>query len=443
MEGRGHDDVGTRYGDGFAALYGLVGPWFELVPDHVHWTSVLLSSLVAPMVYAIASALLNHRAGLLAAAVAAFMPVTVLMSPTETAFVAVASLQATAVWGVLRGGRAGDALFVFSSGLLAHFRPLQLVVVGVLMAFAWRHEGPQGGRKPAVIAACGLVVWRAVQLLGASSGDLNSRAMETQHLGQWLDVWSWFGQGSRIIVLDPWRTPLLVTALAAVALLPYRERPGSAGGQAAEPLGSKGVAAGLPVSWLPVALLVVGVLLYGHQPADADRLRFQLPTLVWVAVLAGIGGSRALSVFRLRVPLPTLVGVAILLLTPSFLTKPAYGHWVWQVEYAAVHDVVERIPAGGVVRYNDALDPQGAFYRWANQHSAGFWLPLDGPVLVGEWRWIGVADAYPSRADVDWDRFDSVIEWTPSREWGGIVERPPKIERMGLYEVRRSGGDAR
>lgn len=417
LDARGDVSPDRTYGDGWDATYGLLVRLGGGGDDVTHRVSTALSALLPVALYdLVLRATGRPVAAWTAGLAAALTPLAVALAPTPEHFVLVSTLQVLAVAGSLRRDPLGDALAVCAGGLLAHTRPLQLVVVAVPLLLL-----VGGRRRRGALVLAGLAAWRGVELGTHLAAGAVGTALPTpaRVLG---GAWQ-IGPDAPWLALDPTRVP---AGLALLAL------PGAA-------LAVRHRARG---AWALPALLVLGSLLYLEHRYVPDRLRFQLPTLAWLAALAG------LTVDALAARHRAAGAAALVLLVGSAwpARAPLDPPFTWQVEHALLRRAVAEAPAGAVVRMAIPHDPNGTMRRWASLGSAASWVADDGKPHPGEYRWVGTADLHPHARPVPWEHLQPVWETTAPGVWGGVPDLfldapyPPQPVRMGLYRVVEVAG---
>ncbi|MCB9663972.1 MAG: hypothetical protein H6732_07650 [Alphaproteobacteria bacterium] len=412
LDGRGDVSPNLAYGDGWNATHGLVTRLVGWTPDLPHAVSWGLSCLLPPFLFDLVLRTTGRPLAAWTAGLAsALLPLAVALAPTPNHFVLVATLQVLAVAGAVRRDAEGDLLAVAAAGLLAHTRPLQLAVVLVPLALL-----VQGRRWPATAGLVALAGWRVAELATHLHATPTSRP-----LGEPLrivDGMFAMGPDAPWLVLDPTRVPLGLTVLAVVGTVALLRRgPGAA--------------------WALPALFLGGSLLYLEHRYASDRLRFQLPTLAWLAALAGVGLDALARRSR------TLGAAAALLLLVSAwpARAPMDPPFTWQAEHLLLRRAADEVPEGSTVRMAIAHDPDGTIRRWASLRSPGTWVADDGTPHPGELRWVGTADLHPHARPVPWDHLEPLWEQTVPGVWGGLpdlfLDAPYGAEpvRIGLYRV--------
>jgi len=409
---RGNESPHGLYGDGYAAIMGTFWPLLGGPGDHVHAFDAVISALIAPMAWLAARNLTGDRkAALFAGVFAAILPWSVWMSPTETPYVAIATLQVAAIAGATGQGRASMALAALSTGLLANLRPTEIVIAALIsLGLLWRRE------LMAAAVAGALTTWRAVELAsGIHSGEVSTQAAHTEAFYVWRQPWTWAGHDGRIGLLDPHLTPVAFLVFAALAVATSRR---------------KHLA-------LPIAVLVADVVLNAHQPPGNDLLRFQLPPEGLLAVLAGAGAAAFLERWRSTGIRAAGFGLGVLSLAWAATPLLPWPVWVEQHRFLVAH--LHTVPEGRTVRYSDAGDPNHLFYQWINRRSDAFWKPLEGDLQPGDVRFVGWGDLAPGAAPVPWDRLAPIAEIETPPVWAGLMNLSDEPVRIGLYRVLPPG----
>lgn len=393
------------FGEAWPALMGwsdlLLGP----ATLALHVTNAVMSVLAVPLlVGAVRASTGDGRGAALAGLLLAATPLALVMAPTDSRFVAAGTLMVAGLYGVLRRDAAGDALGALSTGLLAHLRPELGAFSGVLLvAGAW-------GRRPGmVVPAAALVGWRVAALaLGGQGGSQWNLGAISGMMGQ-----KWFGVGGAFLVTDPTRDPAVVAVLAlAGALLALRRRDGSV--------------------WM-LLLGLLGTVAYAYQWREADRLRYHLTVVPWLAALAGLAGSALWARSR-----TAALAVGLALAASWWPTRVLWAPLAWSEEYGLARTALAAVPEGAVVRYDPAMDRNGHFVGWASLYTPAAVRPLEGPVAPGELRWVGLADyAHGRKPDVS--GLEPVEVRTFDARWADMADYGPfEVTRptVGLYRPR-------
>lgn len=391
------------YGEGFTALmfwpYQLSGGH----ADTVHVAHAALSSLAAVHLLAALRGLgqpdrgpapgppggRTERAAQIAAVLLALNPLSVAMAPSETRYVALATLQAAALHGLVRRDRAGDALLVLAGGLLAHLRPFEGALTAAFALAAWRADRRPAAAALAAFCALRLATW------GAQPPGVGGAAGEG-----WTAFFDrpWLGPDARVVAFDPTRTPWMLPVLAA--------------------LGARRAAPAV------TALFVVTCLAYFHQPFLADRLRFAVPAQVWLCALAGVGAS-ALSP-------RALAAAAVLTAASAWPARHPLPTFPWQAEYTALRAALAQLPPDAIVAYDDRLD-RDYQRRWLEACGQPRWVPLGTP--GAGWRWVGLTDhAVGDPAATGAPALAVDVDTGPDPMWG-CRDCPRQTVTLGLYPL--------
>jgi hypothetical protein len=377
-----------------AAWNGLSGVLGLVAGDSALW----LASLVPVALTALATAWLrvavdDDDAGTAAGLVFAMLPMTVAFSAISNPFVAVAPLHATALAGLSRSDRWSQLLAGVSIALLAHLRPLQAgIAVGFVALAVYRRR-----QQAAVIG--GLYV--AMRVAAWSQQPPGLDGLQAHVLAPWSWLGSALGPDAHLVWLDPTRTPAALVALAAMA---SRQR-------AARPF---------------LVLAAADLLLYAHQPAIADRLRFQLPALLPLAALSGL----ALSHLDPR-PLAAALALAGASWWPARQPFPPFA---WQTEHALLAEAADAAPGDVEVAFR--LGPYtSATTRWLNRRSRARWIPYTAEPPDDAWLWVGLADHAQGVGLSVGDR-EPVVEARFTPDWGDLDHYGPWSDdpvTVGLY----------
>lgn len=429
----GRGDADRYYGETWPSLGGLLGAAWAAAghagastgPGAELTAFVHLLNLGASVVTVAALVPLATRLAPRASAVArlapalllALHPQAVALARIEDHLVTVAALQALAVAAALGQGRLDAVVAVLSATLLGHLRPEQLPVaaLALLPLLARRRWLP-------LALAAGLLGARLAYLpAGSASAPIDwSRLLR---VGDWPDMLG---------------AALLPAGAAAPGVLLL-----AAAGARARPLAAAMVAASLLI-YLPKS-----------QPL-ADPLRFGLPTVTWLVVLAGAGIERLHH--RVRARWPALPGgaawawpaLALLLASRAGGGRP----WAWEAEYAAAREWLPRVAvARDDVRalttdspgprgwYDTSQDPTGAMGRWLAFTTGMPWSGWgDGRPAPGDVAWRGVADHLAG----GWAGRRCGAEVVAEREVApgsdGWVDLGAGPVRVGLYRLHDCAG---
>ncbi len=404
----GTESPSLLYGAGWNAVLDVLRPLFGPHPDQLHLIHGLLSAWVAPCLWSVAThAGATPRVARVTALLAATLPLAVALGTTETLFVLIAALHATALLGLSRGDRVGAALVAVSAGLLANVRPDQgVVVLTLLVALALTR------RWGALLLALGPVAARGWELAHAPPGLLPVSELEQlATIGNPL-----FGRGSSIVVFDPTLTPFWLVPVAAFGAWRLIRRPRTR---------SLGLAA--------IALLLAGTAPYVGLHRYTDTSRFQLPTMVTWALLAGLAwepiAARSMAV-RAAATTVALLGLGL----ASGPFSPPLAH---AVEHTFARAQLCALPVGARVRYDRARDP---FNTMSHYFAAVCHVTLtawgnDEPLQVGDRVWRGVGDRWHGErpATTCTLRADKIIETPP---WdGGLEDLGQTPLPIGLFTV--------
>jgi hypothetical protein len=420
----GRGELDRYYGDTWMSALGLVhearariAPTAPPVgpTDFVHDVNLLCSALAPALLAGLARRLgLPVAASLgIGAALAAF-PQAIALSRVEDHAPMVAFLQLLAAWAALGERRRDAALAVGAAGLLAHLRPDQLPVAGLLLLpLVPRH-------RFGFVAGLAFVVSRLAYLPHGAHNPID--------LGRLLNPRDLVTM-ARVFVA-PWGAPGLLALAVAGA----------------------GAAAGAPARrdvgrhrhWLWAAL-VFAATTAPYLPKSlpfGDPLRFSLPGASWLLLLAGAGLGVLVHTFR-RSPRSagTRIAVAaggiglVALLTPSS-PAPAYPRpWAWEEEYRFLRD---RLPAtpGGTGWYDASQDPNGAFGLWLQLRTGRAWRAWgDGRPEPGDLVFRGTADRLAGAWAGERCGLDVVDEARVAPLSDGWVDFGADPVVLGLYTV--------
>ncbi len=394
------------YGAGWPAFMDVVRPLFGSSPEALHTVNLTLSVLGIPLAWEAARRLTGDRGVChAAAALAAMLPLTVHLARTEEYYVLAAFLHAVALVGLARNDTWGARMTTLAAGILSNVRPDQIpVALGIVAILVARGRWLEA---TGILLPLGLRAWALRAVTEGPPYALRELLYTLAHP---------IGPGSRTVLFDPYVTPLWLMPLALVGLLEAKRR-GWRGGT---------VALFVLAAWLP----------YLGFSRHTDLLRFQLPTMASVGLLAAM----AVPVVRRQA-----LGVrALLVLTiagGTYLARePGGGPMVHAVEHALLRKHVCALPAGTVVRYEDAEDPQGGMAKWVHAVCGVEMVPLKAQnPEPGELLWIGRAHRAPDAVPVPACTTETLME-TFAEPWNGDLHPlGPDPIRIGLYRVVRCG----
>jgi hypothetical protein len=414
LTAQGLEGSNPYYGDGWWAFMGLLWKALGEPLDHVMGANLVLSALAVPLLYGAVQALTrDRRAATLAAAALALMPLAIALSGSEEQFVLAATLQVAAVYGAARGDRSGAVFAALSAGLLAHLRPMQglftLLPLGLLAARR---------RWGALALGAGLVGWRGVEIVRHLLAEGRPPVTENTYL-EWWDLLP--GAKSAVVALNPSLSPI---ALALLALLLLDTPPDREEGRRP-------------------ALVLLGAFVLGALPyvpliqsTGADPLRFQLPTLSWLAALAALAWPWFTDGRGRPVPSPGRLALLGLLAWSWWSARAPIGTpWAWTSEYRFLAAEAPRVPGDVTVRYDASQDPNHVFHLWLNDVSPADWLPFgEDPPAEGEWIYVGTADRIAGRKEAPRCAEVAVQTFVPSAS-DGWVDFGDEDVRLGLYKV--------
>lgn len=391
----------TLYGEGRVALVQWPLALLGFPMDGTHWVHSALSVLAVPHLYAVMRRLFDERAGVVAALLLAIAPLPLAIAPTETPFVALATMQVLAIHGLSRTGWVADLMVVLGAGFVTHLRPLEGLFGAAICAVAWSL-----GRRRAAAGVAAMVAWRLVTWGGAPPPN---------H-GYPLDQWNYvdvqlrqlFGPEGRLVIFNPLRSPAVLVVLAPLGVWAGWRR-------------SRWATAGL------TSLVVVSTLVYINQGAPSDTLRYQSPVQVWWCALAALG---LMAVARR----PVVLALVLLVGAPSWwMARHPYPPFPWQIEYTLLRRALATLPPGTVVAYDDAVDQRRYEARWVELYAGVKLVPESAAPADVAWRWVGLADHVhgvkpppPGAAVVE----ETIV--SPDRLWGcEVCDGAPMT--IGLY----------
>ena len=440
--GRGNLD--RYYGETWPSLFGLVhevaqrlgvGP--SLPTDIVHQVNLVASAATAALLWA-----LCRRAGLptFACAAAGFglaaLPQAVGLARIEDHAVLVGFFQVLAGWAALGTTRRDEGLAVLSAGLLAHLRPEQLPMAGVMLL-------PLLIRRRWVAFALGavLVLSRMATLPPSDgAGPIQfTRLLSPQDWRAMVPAW---------VNADAYPLPALY-ALAGFSLLAL-----------AIPAPRPRTPSAWIVGWLVLAFAATTLLYLPKDLPAADPLRFSLPGQAWLVALAALGAAAVARTWAMDRRIgASVAGLALLL---SFAGRGTRSRpWVWEEEYRFLRD--ELLLAAGPARgnrarpadpadlkfdsggargwYDNGQDPNAAFGCWLSVSTGVTWVPWSaGTPKAGDLVYRGSADRLAGRWLGERCGLDPVAEREVAPNSDGWVNFGAEKVRFALYRVRDCGG---
>jgi hypothetical protein len=334
--------------------------------DLPHGANLAFSLLSIVALWELVHRWYGPRAAHASALLLAVLPLHVAVSRSESFFTLAALLQVSAALGAERRGYVGPLLALCSVVLLAHLHPSQVVVAAALTAWL-------GWRTGSVAATAGAAIGAALaggRLIGWLRTDPTAlAAMDLPRLEVWEHPAALTGPGGTLSLSNPLVTPLAVTALALLAAISM-------------PRGQRRFLG------LAAACAALATLPYLHLPLPTDIARFQVPAQVWIAAMAGAGWSlldrRAVRLW-----------IAALLISWGASRAPLGGRrWTWTAEHEALTRALPFVPPLDEVRYRPAAAGSRWQQAWLQLHQRGVWRAIvDEPLLPGQLRWLGRADA--------------------------------------------------
>lgn len=391
-----------RYGEGWAAVMDLGRALTGGAPDVVHLVNGALATLAAPLVGLAVASGWGRRAGAVAGGIVATLPILVAFGPTEIRTVTALPLLAGAWLGIARPRGAASLLGALSVGLLAHTNPLAI-------GGAWVWVLAAAGRsRPMAVAGGVAVAWRTLELgvYALSGGNLGGSMVDAPY-PQLLREHPW-GRDAHLVLLDPTRVPWALTLLAVIGALAVARRPGG---------------------WGVLVAAAIDLALAVPQTLQPDRMRYQLPSLLWVAALAGVGLAAPGRWAAAR----ALVGGILLVSSVPAALRPLAPPWVWQREHEIALEALEHVRPGETVRVGGPPGLARALATWAERRTGAHWR--EGSPQAGELRWVGAVDLEPGAPPVPWSRLEPVHTALVQAEWGGIGGHLEPVVRVGLYRA--------
>jgi len=399
----GNTEPHPLYGAGFGDLSALAVFVFGTSPSDLFTAHLLVGSLLPPLVWWIARNLSPNspHGPLLAGLLAALLPAHVWLSTTEVMHIDLVTLQAlsiaTATALVVQAPRSqltalclGSAS-VLSMGITLHIRPESMpfaVIPGLwVMARATsRHRLVLGlGAAGTLAFLMARVLLHLVSVQGKLAPDYNA-----------------------LLTTGPW-TALLVPSLTPLTELTYIHTALHA--RLSTPLLPALALAGLVLLprrvaiWLGVWWVAMMVPVLPKSWPLADALRLQLPAMLPLTLLAGLGGDRLLDRLPKRLH-GHLLGPAIVVLGTLPFTWLARPTWAAHAEARHLFDTIDELESTATVLVDDSGPHIAAFAEWgANARPGTQWrymsLGLRPPVPTSPLlAWIGTScHAVPTRKE--------------------------------------------
>lgn len=349
-----------NYGEGRVALMQWPLALMGFPIDGTHWVDSVISALAVPHLFALMRHLYDERVALVSALLLATAPLPLAIAPTESAFVALATMEVLALHGLCRKGWQGDAMIVLGAGFVTHLRPLEGLFGAAMVAVA-----AYAGRWRAAVGVAGMVLWRLVTFYKYGVTHNGYPLDQWNHVD--FEWWQLFGVGGWIVVLNPVRTPAVLALLAAVGLV----------------VGWRG--ARTPTVGI-AALVFFSVLVYVNLGIPSDAFRYQSPVQVWWCALAGIGLVAVSS-------RPACLGLMLALAAPSYwVARHPYPPFPWQIEHALLRQTLATLPPGTTVAYDASVDAQRYQARWIDLYAGVKFVPIEDADPSVHLRWVGLAD---------------------------------------------------
>lgn len=381
-------------------------------PYAVQGVDAFLGALAAGVAWCLVRAWGHDaRTAWFAAIGVATLPLHIAISGTETRFVAAATLQLAAAWGLARRDRAGDALLVLSAGLLAHLRPVQGAATAVFLLAAVVDR-----RGWAAAGIAGFVLWRLAQWWPSPPSVTDIAANGLWPPGDLPRI----GRDAIAVVLDPTRTPVVAPLLALGA---WWRRP------------SKAVV-------VATTLGVVDTIFYLSQSGVADRLRMELPAVLWCVVLGAVAAGRWTALADDdRATRRRVAALAVAWTASVAVTRP-YPPYTWQAEHALLRRAAGALPAGATVAHRPGWS-DGSFTVWAMRVTDRRWISvIDAP--DDAYLWVTGVDLGGRDGPLDLaGRPEVVVADVPAHfeglegYYGSLGDTPPGAPiRVGLYGPR-------
>jgi hypothetical protein len=360
-----HPLFGETYASVMSVATVLSGGDFSVVFP----TNLAISALAPPLAWAVAGQLAGRPAALLAGLMMALLPVHLRLAGSEVMAILVVTLSLLSVSCALRFADRGETsaglAAALSGGLVAHTRPeaIPFVVVPLGILLSGARRSPVGGVISVLLllAIFGHRVSNLTLSAGVKTLNLPLLTEPARLLSRFLPAWEDMGsQGSRALLpIQLQLTPILWTALAALAV---RQR-----------------AARWLVVWLVVA---TGAVLSRTWPMH-DLLRFHLPAMVPLVLLAGIAGAKHLT----RWPTPAVAVGLCLLAAPHLpmVVRP----WAVTESWRVTRDALPQLPESArllFVSRNNRGHQQGDALAWMVRDRRGVVVQdmrafLDAPVM--------------------------------------------------------------
>jgi len=350
----GQEESHPLFGDTYAAVMSvatvLAGGDFSVV----FATNLAIACLAPPLVWSVAVQLADRRAALLAGLMMALLPVHLRLAGSEVMSILVVTLSLLSVSCALRFAARGETsaglAAALAAGLVAHTRPeaIPFVVVPLGIVLSGARSAPRSAALAVVLllALFGNRVSHLALSEGIDTLNLPRLADPGQLLARFLPSLDGMDSqnGDALLPLQLALTPAVWSVLA---LLAVREKAGR---------------------WLVLwGVLAAGAVFSRTWPMH-DLLRFHLPAMAPVVLLAGIAASRRLE----RWPLPVVaVGLSALALPHlAMVVRPWSVTEGWRVTAAAL----DALPRSARLLYpsrNNRGHQQEAALAWMLRKNPG------------------------------------------------------------------------
>ncbi len=343
----GQEESHPLFGDTYAAVMSVATVLSDGDLSAVFLTNLAIACLAPPLAWAVARQLADRRAALLAGLMMALLPVHLRLAGSEVMSVLVVTLSLLSVSCALRFADRGETsaglAAALAAGLVAHTRPeaIPFVVVPLGIVLSGARAAPVSAILSAglLLALFGHRVSYLALYEGVDTLNLPRLADPGRLLSRFIPAWESMDSHDSDALL-PIQLKLTPIVWSVLALLAVREKAGR---------------------WLVLWGVVATGAMFSRTCTIHDLLRFHLPAMVPVVILAGIAASRRLE----RWPLPRVaVGLSALALPHlPMVVRPWSVTEGWRVTAAAVED----LPASARLLYparNNRGHQQGAALAW-------------------------------------------------------------------------------
>lgn len=358
----GHVAPSHVYGEGWTALLSPVLSVLGHPRDGVHAVVPVLAWLAVGQAVALAARLTgDRRAGVWVGALLAVSPCLLALAPTESRYVPLTACVLLAVHGLLRGDRVGQWMTLVGGALVAELRPLEGLFTVALIAVVLARRGWW--------VAAGLLAVVAERLVAWQGAPWRTPGLQFDNLLRLDWIWQVAGHDAGAVVLDPWRVPVVLLPLAVVGAWTWWR------------------------SWTVrglVVLVLVDTMLTVHQTYSSDRLRYQLPAVVVLTLLAGLGAAAWATTRGRTVALLGGLAMSTWLAARPYRTMTG-AEPPWQTEHVVLRQALATLTPGSVVAWHPA-HPWNELAAWVEEAYGVRLVDVADAGPDVRWRWVGLSD---------------------------------------------------